>query len=86
MYCLSSKEAELVSAELVSRGVNAGCYHADLEEQAKETNYYNWISNELQVRAFCFSSTPCILPILFYCGGCLVLRGYINQQYGGKIS
>eukprot|EP00794_Sanderia_malayensis_P018226 gene18226-20044_t len=49
VYCMSNKEAEFVSYELLNRGVNAGAYHDDLDDQNKENNHYKWINNELKV-------------------------------------
>ena len=49
IYTFSKKESEDVTAELQSRGIKAGCYHADLSAQQRSFVHRNWLSNKIQV-------------------------------------
>ena len=49
VYTFSKKEAEDVTIELQSRGVKAGCYHADLNARERSRVHRAWIENSVHV-------------------------------------
>lgn len=49
IYTFSKKESEDVTAGLQSRGIKAGCYHADLSAQQRSYVHKNWLSNKIHV-------------------------------------
>ena len=55
IYTFSKKESEDVTAELQSRGIKAGCYHADMSAQQRSYVHRNWLCNKIQVS---FISSP----------------------------
>ena len=49
MYTFSKRETEDVTAELQSRGIKAGCYHADLSAKQRSYVHRSWLSNNIHV-------------------------------------
>lgn len=52
IYCLSKKDTEVVATSIYkeSKGkIRCGTYHADMDEEDKETIHQNWRTGSLQV-------------------------------------
>ena len=49
VYCLSRKDAETCTAALLETGVAAGCYHAWLSDEQRESVHDAWAAGALQV-------------------------------------
>ena len=49
VYCFSRKETEEVAVDLMSRGIKAGCYHADMDAKARSQVHRDWLSGVVQV-------------------------------------
>jgi len=49
VYCLSRKDAEATTAALLERGFAAGCYHAWLSDEQRESVHDAWAQGSLQV-------------------------------------
>ena len=52
VYCFSRKDTEQVTKELISRGIKAACYHADIDYHVKSRNHRDWVSCKVQVSHF----------------------------------
>uniref|UniRef100_A0A2C9JYD4 ATP-dependent DNA helicase n=1 Tax=Biomphalaria glabrata TaxID=6526 RepID=A0A2C9JYD4_BIOGL len=49
IYCFSRKDSEEVATDLKSRGIKAGCYHADMTAQSRSAVHRKWLSGDVQV-------------------------------------
>lgn len=49
IYCISIKDSEDIAKDLRSRGIKAGCYHAQLEAKDRSRVHRAWGTNEIQV-------------------------------------
>jgi len=49
IYTFSRKETEDVTLELQSRGIKAGCYHADLSARERSRVHKAWLDNAIHV-------------------------------------
>ncbi|XP_053385298.1 ATP-dependent DNA helicase Q1-like [Mercenaria mercenaria] len=49
IYTFSRKESEDVTVDLQSRGIKAGCYHADLSPRERSRVHKAWIENKIHV-------------------------------------
>lgn len=49
IYCLTIKEVEEISQNLLSNGIQAMAYHAQLTPEKRNRAYYRWFNNEVQV-------------------------------------
>lgn len=49
VYCLTQKDAETVTQGLQSRGIAAGCYHANLDAKYRSKVHTQWVYNSVQV-------------------------------------
>ncbi|WAR02377.1 RECQ1-like protein [Mya arenaria] len=49
IYTFSKKESGEVTVDLQSRGIKAGCYHADLSAQERSRVHRAWIANHVHV-------------------------------------
>ncbi|GFO18139.1 ATP-dependent DNA helicase q1-like [Plakobranchus ocellatus] len=49
IYCFSRKETEEVTVDLMSRGIKAGCYHADMDAKSRSRVHRSWLCGEIQV-------------------------------------
>ena len=52
VYCLSRKDSEQVCLELCGKGINAGCYHADVPPGERSRVHRQWLSRNVQVQRF----------------------------------
>lgn len=64
IYTFSKKDSEDVTADLQSRGIKAGCYHADLSARERSRVHKAWIENSIHVRDF-----TVVLNSLLLCHG-----------------
>ena len=49
IYCLSRKDCETTALKLKSKGINAGHYHAGMDEQSKHIAQTKWSNDEITV-------------------------------------
>ena len=49
IYCLSQRDTEDVARELCKRGVQANCYHANMDAKSRSQVHAYWSSNRIQV-------------------------------------
>ncbi|CAG5119489.1 unnamed protein product [Candidula unifasciata] len=49
IYCFSRKDSEEVTSDLQSRGVKAGCYHADVDAASRSRVHRMWLSGEIKI-------------------------------------
>jgi hypothetical protein len=49
VYCLTKKDCEALTTELMQRGIAAACYHADIEAQDRLEVHDSWTRGVLQV-------------------------------------
>lgn len=47
VYCLTRKDAEAVSAQLNSRGMRSGFYHADMDPSSRQRTHLLWSKRKL---------------------------------------
>ncbi|RDD42844.1 ATP-dependent DNA helicase Q1 [Trichoplax sp. H2] len=49
IYCCTRKESETVASDLVSKGIHAAFYHADMEMSERSSVHRHWIENKVNV-------------------------------------
>ncbi len=49
IYCLTQKDCEEMVKELMSHGIRADCYHANLDSRYRSRVHRNWVNNTTQV-------------------------------------
>lgn len=49
VYCFSRQDSEDVAKELMTRGIKAACYHADMPAEARSHVHHNWAQDRIQV-------------------------------------
>ena len=79
VYCFSRKETEEVTVELLSRGIKAGCYHADMDAKSRSKVHRDWLSGEVQVCGFFFSRAASLSVFTYFC---MLLTHYACSYYG----
>ena len=71
IYTFSKKESEDVTVDLQSRGVKAGCYHADLSPRERSRVHKAWIDNKIHVCIYIN-----IVSLILHMYWCLVFSQY----------
>ena len=49
VYCFSQRETEQISVDLASRQIKTGCYHANMDANARSKVHEKWLKNQLHV-------------------------------------
>ena len=49
VYCFSQSETEKIASDLCSRGIRAGCYHAQMDSHARTKVHEKWIKKQVHV-------------------------------------